>query len=157
MPMSLQPIPQGVAIVDQGGAITEFFRLRWQSLIDGFQLVPTKVNDSTTAVAKTAALATTTAFTTVQNGRYRITVYLRKTVADGVASTLTLTIGWTDNGTPITKTFAALALDTASANDSQSYVVNADAVTNLTWAVGYTSTTPAKMTWNGYVLIELLA
>jgi hypothetical protein len=96
MPQVLGPIPLGVEIVDKDGAINEFFRLRWQEIETSFEQVPTaaRINDS----GLTAALATTTVFTTVAAGVYEIDYYIRKTVAGGVSSSLTVTIGWTENG-----------------------------------------------------------
>jgi hypothetical protein len=154
MPQSLGPIPAGVVIVDDDGAITDFLRLRWQQLIDGFQQTPSVA--SVLAVGQTADIATTAAFTTRTTGTYRVNYYLRKTVADGVSSSLTFTWGWTEDGVPLTSTAAALTLDTTGATQSGSLVVDADAATDLTFAVSYASNTPARMTYRIRVTTEFL-
>lgn len=159
MPQSLAPIPADLAIVemegDAKGSITEFFRLRWQQLMDGFQIAPTKANEP--YLGRTAAVATSVVLTTLQSGRYRVGIYLRKTVADGASSSLQATLGWTDSATPLTETFAALTVDTASAKASHLYEMNVDANTDITIAIAYASTTPGAMTYDAYVSVELLA
>lgn len=161
MPRILSPIPDGVVIVDKSGAINEFFRLRWQELIDGFRATPTVAvlqYGPPTGAVQTGALATTTLFTTTVAGYYRVTAYLRKTSADGVASTLSFTWGWTDSGFPLTETQApaALAVDAIGAQASVSKTFWADANVSLTIAVPYTSNTPGNMKWRGDVTCELL-
>src|SRR2546425_9052987 len=112
MPQTLAPIPSGVQIVDpREGAITDFYRLRWQQLIDGFTRVGTVATLSKDG--QTAALTTTAVYTTKATGRYRLNWYLRKTVADGVSSSLTVTWGWTESGNPLTEAEAALTTDTS--------------------------------------------
>lgn len=155
MPSSLAPIPLGAQIVDTAGSITDFFRLRWQSLIDGFQLSATVADVQ--KLAQTAALVATAAFTTKAAAAYRITYYLRKTVADGVASSATVTLGWTETGVALTVSGAALVLDTVLAVQTGSALVWADGATDITYAVAYSSTTPNKMTYRLDVTVEQLA
>jgi hypothetical protein len=155
MPDVLTPIPAGVPIVDRVGAITDFMRLRWQELINNFQLSPTVA--ALQHVAQTAAIITATAYTTLAAGNYRITVTLQETVADGVASSLTVTVGFTRAGIPMTHTFAALTTDAIGANDSSAWSFYADATTNITYAIAYSSNTPNKLTYNADVTVEKLA
>lgn len=155
-PQALSPIPLAVPIVEKDGAITAFFRLRWQELIGGFTVVPTKANTQV-ASGRTSALATTTIFTTTAAGMYRVVVYLEKTVAGGVSSSLTPTIGWTRGGLPLSKTFAAFTTDAAGANESFVHEFQADANTAITLAVAYASNAAATMTWSGWSTAELMA
>lgn len=155
MPSSLAPIPADTAIVDRSGVINTFFRLRWQQLIDGFQVTPSKAN--VPVASRNSALGTTTVYLALAAGRYRITVYLRKTTPDGVSSSLTLTVGWTDGASPCVKVFGALTTDTAVANDSYTHMVNVDVNTNITIAVAYASNTPGTMVWKAYAVAEVLA
>lgn len=155
MPQSLAPIPQEMQIVDEGGAITEFFRLRWQQLIDAFTLTPSAATVFTTA--QTAAIGTSSAFVTRQDALYRVSYYLRKTQADGVSSSLTFTWGWIDGGVALTESAAALTLDSVIAEQSGSKVVMADASSGLTYAVAYASNTPGQMAYSLSVSVEQLA
>ena len=145
MPQSLAPIPQGLPITDEQGAATLFFLLRWQDLITSFTQTPTvaKVNAS----GLTAALATTAIRTLTVAGDYEVGYYIQKTTADGVSSSLTVTLSWTSNGIAQTRAFAALTTDTTGANQSAVIPIYADASTDVTIAVAYASNTPNTMAW----------
>lgn len=155
MPQSLPPITLGTPIVDENGGPNLFLLLRWQDLINSFTATPTVYNDQP-AAARTSALGTTTLFTTVVGGRYRVTVYMEKTVADGVSSSLTPTSGWTRNGAPLTNTGAALTTDSVGANASYTHEFEADAATAITLAIAYASNTPATMTYSAWATVERL-
>lgn len=156
MPQSLAPLVEGTPIVDAHGAPNLFLLLRWQELITSFTSTPT-VSNAQVAAALAAALGTTTLFTTLTAGRYRITVYLEKTTADGVSSSLTPTFSWTRASAPLTATGAALTTDAAGANQSYTYTVQADAATAITLAVAYASNTVGQMVWSGWAVVERLA
>lgn len=132
----LSPIPAETQITDAKGRITEFFRLRWEELRSTFRLVPTV--GSVALSVQSAAIVATSAFTTLAAGSYRITYYVRKTAADGAGSSLTVTLGWSDT-VALTQPFAALVLDTTSAFQTNTITVDADAVTDITYTVAYTS------------------
>lgn len=89
--------------------------------------------------AQTAAITTTTFFTTVIAGVYRLTSYLYITTA-GNAVNLTGTFGWTDNTlTTSTVTTANIACNTLGASSTLigqpgTLTVYADAVSNITYA-----------------------
>lgn len=155
MTRSLSPIPTFAPIVDTQGQITTFFRLLWQALIGGWAQVPT----AATPIAKTgqsASIVTSTLLATPAAGLYRVSWYLRKTVADGVASSLTMTIGWTDSGVSLTKSGSALTTDSTTAEQDGAFTVYADAASDLTYAVAYASNTPGKMTYDVRVSVEQL-
>ncbi len=149
----LSPIPAQTEITDARGRITEFFRLRWEELRATFRLVPTVA--TVTFTNQSASIPTTSAFTTLSAGTYRLTYYIRKTANDGVASSLTMTMGWVDS-TGLTNTFAALVLDTTSAFQTGTITVEADSVTDLTYAVLYAST-GGNMRFKGIVTVEQLS
>lgn len=154
MARTLSPIPSGTVIVDRGGAITDFFRLRWEELRAAFGSTPAA--GSIQKLAQNAALVTTAVFTTRVAGLYRISYYLRKTTADGVSSALTFTFGWTETGFAQTEAQAALTTDAVTAEQSGSKVVWADANTDLTAAIAYASNTPGQMVYRADVAVESL-
>ena len=157
MPQALPPLPQGLPIVDEAGSPTLFYLLRWQDLINSFTLTPTKATIPAADTVLTDALATTTILTTTQSGNYEVGYYIRKTVADGVSSSLTVTIGWTENGQALTRVFAALATDAVTANQSDVIQILVDAATNITIAVAYASNTPNAMAWRYRAVVKQLA
>ena len=156
MPQALGPIPSDQEITERGGPITTYFRLRWQELIDSFTQVPTKT-DTGTVSGLTAALATTTLLTTTQGGVYEVGYYIRKTVAGGVSSSLTVTIGWTENAIALTRVFTALTLDSTVANQSDTIPILVDANADITLAVAYASDVADTMTWRYRATVKQLA
>ncbi len=154
MARELPPIPQGEPITDRQGAITEFFRLAWQALQTAFAQSPTV--GSVSIVGRTSGIATAAVYTVVSPGLYRVSFYQRKTIADGVNSSLTLTLGWVDGGIALTQAFPALATDTTSAFQTATIFVRCDAATDITYAEAYASNTPAKMAYDLDVQVELM-
>ena len=154
-PQSLPPLVQGHPIVDPDGSPTAFYLLRWQDLINSFTQTPTKAAIGATGL--TAALSTTTIWTTLAAGDYQVGYYIQKTAPDGVSSSLTVTLGWTANGQALTRVFSALTLDSLAANQGEPIQVYADGLTDITIAVAYASNTPGTMTWLYRAVTQLLA
>ena len=117
----------------------------------------------------TAALATTTIYTTVQPGVYKFSWVARKLTNDGTSSTLGgLTVVHThpDNTSlSITAPFfiSAGTLATTNATDSASVtgacfgvpiIMNCKAGTAITAAMAYASNTPGNMTYDLHIKIE---
>lgn len=116
-----------------------------------------------------AALGTTTVYTTVQPGIYRLTWYCKKVAADGAASTSgALTVAYTEvDGTSMTitapATISAGTIATQNATDSATttgvliglpIMINCQAATAITVAMAYSSTTPGNMKYNLHVNVE---
>ena len=152
MPIALAPIPTGVPITERDGTVTDFFRLRWQELLDGF--LKTGAVAAIERTGENAAIATTAAFTTISEGLYRVSWYVRKTTADGVSSSLTVTLGWTHRAVALTEAGAALATDAVTAQQSGSKLIRADASSDITFAVAYASNTPGQMVYEINVICE---
>ena len=112
-----------------------------------------RISDS----GQTAALATTTIRTTTLQADYEVGYYIQKTTADGVSSSLTVTLGWTANGVAQTRAFAALATDTTGANQSAVIPILADAATDITIAIAYASNTPGTMVYLYRASVKRLA
>lgn len=157
MPRSLPFIPVGEKITNaKDGTITTFFRLRWQELSDGYQntaSIAAFKNDTPLA----AALAPLSVHTVLNQGKYRLSYYLRKTRIDGVASSLTVTFSWVDtDGQALTFTFAALATDTIGSVQSDSKILRSTSASDLVAQVAYVSNTPGNMTYDFEVTVEYI-
>lgn len=155
--MALAPIPLETAIVDTLGAINIFFRQRWEELRTLTGLVPAKAVYTTPNTVQSASILTQLLFTAVQGGLYRVTFNLRRTAIDGAGSTLQFVWHYTEGGVPLSISAVANATDTTGSVYSASQLVNADANTNLTFDVLYTSTTPGQMKFRGSVTAEQVA
>ena len=156
MARTLAPIPQGVAIADKDGGIADFMRFRWQELLDGFGTVP--IAGSLTKTGQTAALATTAVLTVLTGGWYEMTTYARVTTPDGVSSSLTVTVGWTENGQALTQVLSALTGDSVTTvQPGPPVTVWADVNTDITVSTAYASNTPNKMAYKLLVIAKHLA
>lgn len=155
MPVTLSPIPVSAEIVDKNGAITNFFRLRWQQLIDAFQSTNNVANIQTVGV--NGSIPATGAYIAKVAGLYRVSYYMRKTQADGVSSSLQFSYGWTENAVPLTEAQPALTLDAVTAEQSGSKLMLSDALVNLSYTVGYASNTPGAMQYLISLVVEQLS
>jgi hypothetical protein len=155
MARTLSQLPLGTPIVDTTGAINVFFRQVWETLRNSFGTVGT-ANTPLQKLNQNAALGTTKIHTTLAAGLYRLSYYVRKTAADGVSSSLTVTVSWVESGVTLTDSAAAIATDATTAQQSGTKLVWADAATDLTVAVAYSSNTPGNMKYRLDACAELL-
>lgn len=154
MPSLLNPIPLKTPIVQpKSGAINVFFRQAWETLRAAVAAVST-VGAGVDLTNQGAALANVLIYTTPQAGLYRVTYYLRKTVADGVSSSAQFVWHWTESGLPQTLADAALTTDTTGAVASESRLLQVDQAINISCDVNYASNTPAKMKFRLSVRVE---
>lgn len=154
--MALAPIPLKVAIVDKAGQINIFFRQRWEELRLLTSLVAAKTI-YTPAAVQSAAIVGQLLYTVTQGGLYRVTFTTRRTTVDGAASSLTFTWHWTDSGSPLSDAAPVNNTDTVGSLYTGTRTFPVDANTNLTFDMGYTSTTPGQMKYKPYVTVEQVA
>lgn len=91
------------------------------------------------------------------SGTYRLTYYLKVTTADGVSSSVTLTLGWTDGGNACSVSGAALTGDALTSAQSGSVMIQLDQATALTYSTAYASNTPNKMKYKLLIVVEKIA
>lgn len=111
---------------------------------------------STPTGGSTAAIGTTPITNqALAAGLYRISFYLVTLVADNVASSATVTIGWTDHGTTRTLSSPALTANSVNAAMTGTLLLRVDNATVITYAVAYSSTGGApKLQYALDVLME---
>jgi hypothetical protein len=104
-----------------------------------------------------AAIATTPIpLPTLTGEPCRITWYARITTADGVSSSLTVTISWTEGGVAKSVSGAALTGDSIGTLQSGTVMIPADQGTPINYATAYASNTPNKMKYRLIVMVEQL-
>jgi hypothetical protein len=113
-------------------------------------------SDGGTLTNQNAAIAATPigGLSNLGAGTYRVTYYARKTTVDGAASSLTVTIGWTDGGLAQVLSGPAMVVDTLTSPQSGSVMVTIDANSSLTYSTLYASTTPGNMRYKLAFLVE---
>jgi hypothetical protein len=120
-------------VTDAKGRVVERGRLQISDLPGGgYPALPAPLHDVFYA-ARSSSIATVTV-TPAAAGRYRFAYIIG--VTTGGAGTITLTINWTSNGTGRTLTVGPLTL-TAASNLTQTYLLNVDASTSITYATTY--------------------
>lgn len=146
-PQTLKPIPGFTMGKDFGNWL---FTSVVQQIANAPQIYP-----AVSLTAQSAAIGTTPIpLPSLASGAYRITWYLEKTVADGVSSSVQVTINWTHNTKSLSLSGAALTTDTTLAVQSNSITVLIDAASPISYTTAYASNTPAKMTYQLFVLVE---
>lgn len=158
MSLPIPPPPATSAVVKQRGLISEEW-YRWQEteIRQRLEKAPAVQADPARLLNQNASLPLTTVYTTVVQGRYRISAYVRVTTPDGAASSIALTVRWTDGGVAQTKILIpALVGDTTATSDGESLPIEADAGSQIRYSTTYSSTTPAKMKYTASVVVEQL-
>lgn len=158
--MSLAPIPQQSPLIDTGDPQhPAYLATDWYLWL--FALVARL--DATPATLKTialtsqaASLATTGTVPAPSSAVYRITYYARITRAATTNSSLTVTIGWTDNTVSCTQAGAALTGNTTATTQSATVIVRGDQASALTYATTYASTGATAMQYSLSVIVEQL-
>lgn len=152
--MSIAPIPLRTVIVDKAGAITDFFRLRWEELRTAGGQVPALGIYS--ASNQNASLASALLLTVTLPGLYRVTFTARRTAVDGLASSMAFTWHWTDGGAPLSAAATVNNTDTTGSLYSETREFPVDINTPLTFDLTYTSNTPGAMKYKISVTAELI-
>lgn len=157
MANSLSPIPVGTPIVyPASGAINLFFRQLWEGVRLALGLVPTVGAGYDATNQDGTAGSPTIVYTVTTGGRYRVSYYIRKTVADGVTSSIQFTWNWVENGVAQSLADAALTTDTTGAVASGSKMLFVDANSQLSFSRTYASNTANKMKYLISVRVEQL-
>ncbi len=89
-------------------------------------------------------------------GTVRVSWYARVTQAATTSSSLTVTIGWTENGLPLTSDGAAMTGNTTTTVQSGSVLVQPDADSPITYATAYASVGGVVMKYALTVAVEFL-
>ena len=139
-----------------------YFTREWRNFFLGLQNVgqasPQILGTPVRRPNQHAAIVTTPlTLPAISNGLYRLSVYQQVTTVDGVSSSLTTTLGWTNAGVPQTKSLAPMTGDTLTTEDSLTWTVHADNSSPFTYATAYASNTAGKMGYELNIAIESVA
>lgn len=123
------------------------------TLLDAVQAAPQVLKTLPLSGQSAAIGATAIALGSLSAGTYRVSYYARITTPDGVASSLTVTLGWTES-VALTLSGAAMTGDTVTTVQTGVATIVIDAASAITYATAYSSNTPAKMKYRLTVLVE---
>lgn len=140
MSASLAPPPKALIERDQEtNALTEFVTTPFQqwllSLTQRIQASTGALNVVT--LTGQAASIGATSFGTLPAGLYEVTWYARITQAATTSSSLTVTMGWTESGITLAKSFPAITGNTTGTVDSGTFMVRNDSNTLINYSTTY--------------------
>lgn len=104
-----------------------------------------------------ASVAATTIITPEVDGLYSFQYSAAVNTVDGVSSSLTTLIDWTQNGNTKTFTFTAMNGNATTTNDSGYRLLFADAGSPIRYTLTYASNTPGQMHYSFYALVSSVA
>jgi len=129
--------------------------LRWLTIIRTLLGAAPQVVASGSLTNQSAAIPTTSlSMPALVGGVYRLNLYLHETQAAGGTSNLTVTVGWTEGGTALSWTSAALTGNSKTTLLSQTLLIRADANTPITYSTAYSSSGTPSMTYEVALAIE---
>jgi hypothetical protein len=130
---------------------------RWlRELTDALNHAP-RVVGQVSLLAQAASLPPTPISTpALTGGLYRVSVAVHITKAASTSSSLTVTLGWTDGGTPISLAGTAVVGNTVTTVQSDSVLLNVDTDTAITYATTYATSGVAQMEYALHVMVEKL-
>lgn len=110
---------------------------------------------SVNLVLQQAAIGTTPIpLGALAGGLYRVTFYLRITQPGTVSSSAQVTLGWTDGGVVMSKTFANVNGNLTTSFDTDTILVENDQALALTYAIAYASAGATPMQFKLRIVIE---
>lgn len=92
----------------------------------------------------------------LSTGTYRVSVYLRVTLADGVSSSVQPFVQFVDDGVTCTMDGAALTSDNIDEPQSSTFVVAVDQPGPISFGTNYSSNTPNLMQYKSIISVERL-
>jgi hypothetical protein len=169
--MQPAPIPWWVSVVQLGpagpqgqpgsplpayGLSKDFGNWLQSSIVQNVASAPTTFPRSSLSNQSGGVAPTPIPLPSLAAGTYRISYYLRKTVPDGVSSSLTITFGWTEGTVALTLSGPPLTVDAITAVQTGTVLLLIDANSPITYAIAYASNTPGTMKYKLSVVVELV-
>lgn len=115
---------------------------------------PESVGDSLSLSEQNASLASTPAYVASSAGMYRVSIYGRVTTPAGVASSLTVTAEWIDDGVTCSKDSPAEAGNTTDTTALLSVVVRSDQAAPISVSTTYVSNPAGAMEYDLVATVE---
>lgn len=150
-PRSIAPISSS----DPNSIVTSDWLLWFYQILQNLQGATRTLGSPLQLTGQNTAIGLSTlTLPTLANGNCRVNWYIRIEVPDGVASSVALTIGFTDTAIALSKTFPAITGDTIATFGEGSMFVPIDQNTAITYQTSYGSVTPNKMHYRLVIDVE---
>ena len=143
--MANPPMPARDAMTDpQTGLIRRTWQVWLRNLTTTVNDAPVRIQ--TVSVSGQAASISTTSIpaSSLSAGLYRVTWYLRITTAAATSSSVTVSLGWTDDTVTMSLSGAAVTGNTTTTSQTGTALLSVDNASPVTYTTSYTSVgTPA--------------
>jgi hypothetical protein len=149
-----EPIPYYAPLLEGGKELIASPWYQWLSTLTAQLGSAAQGAGAVHLTAKSATIGATTILATQFSGLYRVTYYLRITKAAATNSSVTITVGWTESGVPLTFAFAALTTNTIQSVQSGTFLLRSDGAAPITYSVTYASTPAADAQYRLDVVLE---
>jgi hypothetical protein len=159
MPVVGAPLSLGSEIIDRDikgqltGSPSSYFMTYLRSLSAQVSSAPIAMLNPVSLVSQNAAIVTTRAHTVESAGLYLVSYYARITTVAGVASSLTVTLGWMESGIALSQAFAAMVGNVVTDVQNGVILVRADAATDITFEAAYASNPANAMNFRIDVIV----
>ena len=157
MAATLAPIPRGAPVVESKvWTITQDWFIWLFSAIKRLETAAQRVK-AVARSALSATIATTTLYTTLEAGIYRVSYAFRVTTPATTSSSLTLTIGWVDGGVTLSQAGAALTGNLTTSQQNGTFLMRCDTASLITYAMLYASVGGTAMVYKLDLTVELVS
>lgn len=139
------------------GRLTESWELAFTQLTNQVSQTPSRISAIVLLDQSAALLPTDISNGTLTSGLYRVSWYTRVTLPASTSSSLTISLGWTEDGVSLTFSGAALVGNLNTTMESQTQLIQVDQVTPVTIATAYASVGGVAMKYELRITLEKVA
>jgi hypothetical protein len=137
--MANPPMPARDAMIDREGIVRRTWQVWFRNLTNTVNDAPSRIQ-TVSLVSQSASIgATSIPSTTLTAGLYRVTWYLRISTAAATSSSVTVTVGWTDDTVTMSLSGAAVTGNTTTTSQTQTSLLAVDNASPVTYATVYSS------------------
>jgi hypothetical protein len=151
---NLSPLPEYDRVAVPDGTLTQAWLDWFSDLVDAVDKAPLRRNNVSLTGQQASIGATNFSGGTIAAGLYRATYYARITQAATTSSSLTVTLGWTDGGVTPGYSGAAMTGNTTTTVQSGTFMLRADASTDINYSTTYASVGATPMQYSLYLWLE---
>lgn len=151
-----EPIPYYAPLLEGGKELIASPWYQWLSTLTAQLGSAAQGAGAVHLTAKSATIGATPILVTQFSGLYRVSFYVRITTAAATSSSVTVTIGYTESGVPLTFVFPALTTNTIQSVQSGTCLLRSDAAAPITYAITYASNPAAAAVYRLDVVLEQL-
>lgn len=154
------PLPSDTALVETDRNTGKPGKYASSDWINWFMELISRINKTAEKIGSVALTnqsasigATAIGVPAPSKARYKVSYYLRQTQAATTSASLTVTIGWTDDGVSCVQPGAALTTNTTASQQNGTLMVKSDQAAGITYSVTYASVgaTPCKYKFEAVV------